>query len=59
MGRILNCRDASRLISRELDAPLPFWRWLLLRVHLFLCGPCRGFLRQALLLREAMRRYRS
>ena len=55
----MNCRDATRLISRELDGPLPFWRRLLLRVHLFLCGPCRDFVRQALLLREAMRRYRS
>jgi hypothetical protein len=59
LGKILNCRDATRLISRELDGPLPFWRRLLLRVHLFWCGPCRDFLRQAALLREAMRRYRS
>jgi hypothetical protein len=59
LGKILNCRDATRLISRELDAPLPPWRRLLLRVHLFWCGPCRDFLRQTLFLRDAMRRYRS
>jgi len=59
LGKILNCRDATRLISRELDGPLPFGRRLLLRVHLFLCGPCRNFLRQAMFLRKAMRRYQS
>ena len=59
MGRILNCKDATRLISRESDGPLPFTRRLLLRAHLFWCDACRDFLRQTLLLREAMRRYRS
>jgi Putative zinc-finger len=59
LGQILNCRDATRLISRELDGPLPIGRRLLLRVHLFWCGPCRNFFRQAMFLREAMRRYRS
>ncbi len=59
VGSILNCRDAIRLISRELDGPLPWRRRLLLRMHLFWCGPCRRFLRQVVLLRGAMQRYRS
>ena len=59
MGRILTCKDASQLISRALDGPLPFGRRLLLRIHLFWCDACRDFLRQTVLLREAMRRYRS
>jgi hypothetical protein len=59
VARLLDCRDATRLISRELDGPLPWGRRLRLRLHLFWCGPCRRFLRQALLLRAAMRRYRS
>jgi hypothetical protein len=59
LGRILNCKDATRLISRELDGPLPFGRRLLLRVHLFFCDACRDFVRQTMLLRDAMRRYRS
>lgn len=59
MGRLLDCRDATRLISRELDGPLPRgWR-LMLRLHLFWCGPCRRFLQQTRLLRAAMRQYRS
>jgi hypothetical protein len=59
VGSILNCRDATRLISRELDGPLPWGRRLLLRMHLFWCGPCRRFVRQVALLRVAMQRYRS
>jgi hypothetical protein len=56
---MLNCKEASRLISQELDAPLPFGRRLLLRFHLLLCHACRNFQRQAVYLREAMRQYRS
>jgi hypothetical protein len=59
VGRFLNCRDATRLISRELDGPLPLGRRLRLRLHLFWCGPCRRFLVQMRALRMAMRRYRA
>jgi len=59
LGKILNCKDATRLVSRELDGPLPFGRRVLLRLHLFWCDTCRDFARQAMVLREAMRRYRS
>jgi hypothetical protein len=56
---MLNCKEASRLMSRRLDEPLPLGRRLALRLHLLLCDACRHFDRQTVLLREAMRRYRS
>jgi hypothetical protein len=59
VGWILDCRDATRLISRELDGPLPWGRRMLLRVHLFWCDPCRALVDQMQLLRAAMQRYRS
>jgi hypothetical protein len=59
LGRILNCRDATQLILRELDDPLPPGRFLLLRLHLLWCDACRRFLRQMLVLNLALRRYRS
>jgi putative zinc finger protein len=59
MGWILDCRDATRLISRELEEPLPRGRRLLLRAHLLWCDPCRAFVAQVRLLRAAMQRYRS
>ena len=56
---MLNCKDASHLVSRQLDEPLPLARRLELRLHLLFCDACRRFERQTALLREAMRRYRS
>jgi predicted anti-sigma-YlaC factor YlaD len=59
LGLLFTCKEASRLISRELDGPLPFGRRLRLRLHLLECNACRRFLRQVEYLRVAMRRYRS
>ena len=59
MARMLSCREASHLISRALDGPLPLHRRLVLRVHLMWCEACRRYNLQARFLREAMRRYRS
>jgi len=56
---MLNCKEASQLVSRQLDEPLPLARRLELRLHLLFCDACRRFERQTALLREAMRRYRS
>jgi hypothetical protein len=56
---MLNCKEASRLLSQRLDAPLPPGRRLALFLHLLFCDACRHFERQTMLLREAMRRYRS
>jgi hypothetical protein len=56
---MLNCKEASQLVSRQLDEPLPLGRRIELRLHLLLCVACRRFEQQAALLREAMRRYRS
>lgn len=55
---LLNCKEASRLISQRLDRPLPLGSRVLLRVHLSLCDACTEFQRQVALLREAARRYR-
>jgi hypothetical protein len=56
---LLDCKEASRLISQEQDGPLTLKRRLLLRLHLMWCDACRNFVRQAAFLREAMRRYRT
>jgi hypothetical protein len=55
---MLTCKEASRLVSQQLDEPLPFKERLLLRFHLFWCEACTRFVRQAAYLRRAMRRYR-
>jgi hypothetical protein len=45
----------SRLLSQRKDAPLGWVDRLHLRAHLFVCGDCRRFERQLMLLRLASR----
>lgn len=52
-----NCREAVRLQSLSLDAPLPRLRLVGLRIHLLLCRWCRRYRRQVQFLRLAARRY--
>ena len=53
---MIDCREASRLISQNADRPLPLARRLQLRLHLFVCDACSNFSRQVRLLREAVKR---
>jgi hypothetical protein len=53
---MIDCREASRLISRNADRPLPLGRRLQLRLHLLVCDACTNFSRQVRVLREALRR---
>ena len=59
MGRLISCKDASRLISQMQDSTLPFGQRLLVRVHLLFCEACTRFERQLRILRQAMEQYRS
>lgn len=40
---MLNCYDATRLMSEKLDRPLGRLERLNLRVHLFICKSCGHF----------------
>lgn len=40
---MLNCYDATRLMSEKLDRPLGPLEKLNLRVHLFICKSCSHF----------------
>lgn len=55
----LSCREASRLISDELDRPLLRHERIRLRVHLLLCGNCRHFRGQMAVLRAGLREGRK
>lgn len=52
---MLTCKDASRLISENLERPLGFWERWGLRLHLMMCLYCRRFERQMALMRKALR----
>jgi hypothetical protein len=55
---MLTCKQASKLISQSLDHPLTWSEKMRLRLHLFICDPCRHFRRQLNLLRTLLHRMR-
>ncbi|HZR18907.1 MAG TPA: zf-HC2 domain-containing protein [Verrucomicrobiae bacterium] len=52
---MLNCRQATRLVSQAMDEKLPLYRRLALRFHLLYCVWCRRYAVQLRLLRRAAR----
>jgi hypothetical protein len=55
----LTCDEATRLMSRRLDEPLPWPQRAAVRLHALICPACRRFLRQIRFLRAAVRRLGS
>jgi hypothetical protein len=56
---MLNCHDATRMISESQERRLGHMERVSLRLHLALCAACRRFERQLPLLRQAMRSFRN
>ena len=54
---VINCKEASQLLSQAQERPLERKERTGLRFHLLMCSMCREFDRQLALLRAAMRRY--
>lgn len=50
---MLNCKQASALMSRAMDEKLPFGKKMTLKLHLFICDGCTNFFSQIFLLRKA------
>ncbi len=59
MKLMINCRQAARLISAELDRELPWLERLALRGHLLICKACPTFRRQIRLMDRALDRWRA
>lgn len=51
---MLNCKEASCLVSESQERPLNFGERWELRMHLWMCISCSRFERQIQLLRKAM-----
>ena len=43
---MLSCKEATRLVSEQLDRKLPFWKRVSLRMHVVLCRGCSRYRRQ-------------
>lgn len=54
---MLSCREASELMSQELDRPLGWSERIGLRLHLLVCRGCSNFRRQMDFMRRACARY--
>ncbi len=54
---MLNCKQATQLMSQGLDRQLGFGERLALRLHLAICEGCRRTREQFDFLRAATRRY--
>lgn len=52
----LDCQEASRLLSAQLDGSLPVSERARVRLHLVLCDACRSVEEQFGFLRAAMKR---
>jgi hypothetical protein len=59
VGRLISCKDASRLISQMQERDIPFRDWARIRVHLLWCEACARFEKQLRFLRTAMQQYRQ
>jgi hypothetical protein len=55
-GLMPTCREVHRLTSEGMDRDLTLVERGRMRLHRFVCGPCRAFSDQMLLLRKAMHR---
>ncbi len=43
---MLSCKEVTKLVSDNLDRPLPLWRRLSLRLHIAMCNGCSAYRRQ-------------
>lgn len=59
MFKMMMCKEATRLMSKRLDAPLSFQEKLSLKLHLAMCDACRNCDKQFTLLHEAGQRFET
>lgn len=57
MALRLTCKQASRLISEEMERRLSFAERVALRLHVRICDACARFTRQMQFLRRALQRF--
>jgi len=53
---MMNCKQATRLMSQGQDRELNMAERTRLRIHLFICSGCSNYNKQLHLIRETMKR---
>ncbi|MEQ1589471.1 MAG: zf-HC2 domain-containing protein [Gallionella sp.] len=54
---MLNCKQASELLSQALDRNISLREKVLLRLHLLICHGCSNFSKQMRVMRQVCRGY--
>ena len=54
---MLNCKQASELLSQALDRNISLREKILLRLHLLICHGCSNFSKQMAVMRNMCRSY--
>ncbi len=54
---MLNCKEATKLMTLGMDRKLGTGQKLSLRFHLMMCGGCRNFSKQMDFLRQGVRKF--
>lgn len=54
---MLNCKEATQLLSLRCERKLRFKQQLQLKVHLMVCSRCRGFAKNNQLLDQMMKEF--
>jgi predicted anti-sigma-YlaC factor YlaD len=52
---MMNCKQATELMSQELDRQLSWYERMALRFHVMMCDGCTNFRRQMAFVRNACR----
>lgn len=52
---MMNCKQATQLMSQELDRPLTWRERMALRLHNLMCIGCHNYRKQMAFLRTALR----
>jgi len=55
--KLNSCKEATRLMSEQLDHPLPLHKLVLLKIHLAMCINCTYFGRQIKALKNLIGKY--
>jgi len=54
---MLNCKQATELMSRSQDQTLPLLKRLNLKLHLIMCRGCSNYNKQLAFIRKTMKHY--
>lgn len=54
---MLNCKQASELMSQAMDTKLPLGKKMSLKMHVLMCCGCSNFMNQISFLRKAARHF--